>query len=92
METTINYTKAGKPVTKTFRSYNAIIRHFQTEIAKLEVKEKALDSKKYPEVRAILQEEKREYERTIDFYKKLLSKTKTIRNDMTGEVNAIEFR
>ncbi len=94
MQTTINYTKDGKPVSKTFGSYDAIIRYFQTEIAKVETKEKALDRSNgnFPELRAMLRDEKADYQRTIEFYKHLIRGRKTIRNDLTGEVLEIEKR
>ncbi len=43
MTTTVNYTRGGKLVSKTFKSYDAIVRYFQAEITKLEIKEKTLE-------------------------------------------------
>jgi len=91
MATVVNFKKGGKPVSKTFRSYDAIVRYFQTEITKLGVREKALGQKN-PEIRTILEEDKKECERMVAIYKRLINERKTVRNAVTGETIEAEYR
>ncbi len=88
---TVNFTKDGKPVSKDFRSNEEVVRYFRTEVTRLDAKEKAL-GQKHPELRAIIEKEKRDCERTITFFKHLINERKTMRNDVTGEVIEIEYR
>jgi len=91
MSTSVVFTKNGKKVTKDFRSYSEVVKYFQTEAAKLAVKEKALDQK-YPELRSVLQEEKRDCERIATFFQNLMDSKKIVRDDRTGNYYEVETR
>lgn len=91
MSTSVVFTKNGKKVTKDFRSYSEVVKYFQTEAAKLAVKEKALNQK-YPELRSVLQEEMRECEGIAAFFQYFMDSKKTVRDDKTGNYYEVETR
>ena len=88
--TTLNFKVDGKTVSKTFRSNKELIKYCESEIRKYEAKEKKLA--KYPELRARIQEEKRDFERMIVFFQKQDDSKRTYRDDRTGETYTIEER
>lgn len=90
MSTTVNFKENGKTVSKEFESNKEIVKYCESEIRKIELKEKNMA--KYPRLCARLREEKQDYERIMAFYKKLDTRTKTYRDVETGKYHEIETR
>ena len=90
MSTTVNFKENGKTVSKEFGSNKEIVKYCESEIRKIELKEKNMA--KYPRLCARLREEKQDYERIMAFYKKLDNKKMGYRDRMTGEYHEIEIR
>lgn len=91
MSKNIEYKKDGKSASMYFSSHEEAVRYYKEKVTKIEAREKAL-GQKYPELRAHLEEEKKDYKRMAEFIKYLMKNSMAVRNEETGKTSYIECR